>query len=175
MLMMVANGRGGVRKHPNVLLMTIDTLRWDHVGAYGSAAGATPAIDRLAAKGTRFDTAIAHVPLTAPAHASILTGLTPLRLQSLAGGLRHCAELRDLNLRFNRLGPAGAQALGPVLQGLRGLQRLDLAANELGHAGIRALIPTLQAAQDLQVLRMYGNGIYEDALRLALPRLRFHD
>jgi arylsulfatase A-like enzyme/Tfp pilus assembly protein PilF len=77
--MVVANGKGGVRKHPNVLLITIDTLRWDHVGAYGSSAGTTPAIDRLAAGGTRFDTAIAHVPLTAPSHASILTGLTPLR------------------------------------------------------------------------------------------------
>jgi arylsulfatase A-like enzyme/Tfp pilus assembly protein PilF len=64
---------------PNVLLITIDTLRWDHVGAYGARDVATPALDGLAARGVRFETAIMHVPLTAPSHASILTGLTPLR------------------------------------------------------------------------------------------------
>jgi arylsulfatase A-like enzyme/Flp pilus assembly protein TadD len=64
---------------PNVLLITIDTLRWDRVGAYGAAHNPTPVLDRLASRGTRFETAIAHAPLTAPSHASILTGLTPVR------------------------------------------------------------------------------------------------
>lgn len=62
---------------PNLLLVTIDTLRADHVGCYGYASGATPTIDRLAARGVRFDTAVAHAPLTGPSHASILTGLIP--------------------------------------------------------------------------------------------------
>lgn len=64
---------------PNVLLVTIDTLRADRVGVYGHAAAATPTIDALAARGVMFETAIAHAPLTGPSHASILTGLTPLR------------------------------------------------------------------------------------------------
>ena len=64
---------------PNVLLVTIDTLRADHLGCYGHAGAATPVLDGLAARGARFPTAIAHVPLTTPSHASILTGLTPLR------------------------------------------------------------------------------------------------
>jgi arylsulfatase A-like enzyme/Flp pilus assembly protein TadD len=68
---------GGPR--PNVLLVTIDTLRADHLGCYGYAAAATPALDALAARGARFPVAVAHAPLTAPSHASILTGLTPLR------------------------------------------------------------------------------------------------
>ena len=63
---------------PNVLLVTIDTLRADHVGCYGAAGAATPHLDALAARGARFATAIAHAPLTGPSHASILTGLTPL-------------------------------------------------------------------------------------------------
>jgi choline-sulfatase len=67
---------GGAR--PNVLLVTIDTLRADHVGCYGYARASTPTLDGLAARGVRFATAIAHVPLTAPSHASILTGRTPL-------------------------------------------------------------------------------------------------
>jgi arylsulfatase A-like enzyme/Flp pilus assembly protein TadD len=63
---------------PNVLLITIDTLRWDHVGCYGSTLRTTPILDRLAASGARFETAIMHAPLTAPSHASILTSLIPL-------------------------------------------------------------------------------------------------
>jgi hypothetical protein len=63
---------------PNVLLVTIDTLRADHVGCYGHAGVATPVLDGLASRGVRFGTAVAHVPLTAPSHASILTGRTPL-------------------------------------------------------------------------------------------------
>ncbi len=63
---------------PNVLLVTIDTLRADHVGIYGYHAAATPTIDGLARRGVRFETAVAHAPLTGPSHASILTGETPL-------------------------------------------------------------------------------------------------
>jgi arylsulfatase A-like enzyme len=63
---------------PNVLLVTIDTLRWDRLGAYGHASAATPVLDGLARRGVRFTTAIAHAPLTAPSHASILTGRNPL-------------------------------------------------------------------------------------------------
>jgi arylsulfatase A-like enzyme/cytochrome c-type biogenesis protein CcmH/NrfG len=63
---------------PNVLLVTIDTLRADRVGCYGHAAASTRTLDGLAARGARFTTAVAHVPLTGPSHASILTGLSPL-------------------------------------------------------------------------------------------------
>jgi choline-sulfatase len=63
---------------PSVLLVTIDTLRADRVGCYGYPGASTPVLDALAARGARFATAVTHVPLTGPAHASILTGLTPL-------------------------------------------------------------------------------------------------
>ena len=58
---------------PNIVLITIDTLRADHVGKDGS----TPALDALASEGLRFENAISPVPLTRPAHASLLTGLYP--------------------------------------------------------------------------------------------------
>jgi len=61
----------------NVVLVTIDTLRADHLGSYGAAAGSTPALDALAAEGLRFENAISPVPLTRPAHASLFTGLYP--------------------------------------------------------------------------------------------------
>ncbi|MFQ5744172.1 MAG: sulfatase-like hydrolase/transferase, partial [Acidobacteriota bacterium] len=61
----------------NVLLVTIDTLRADHLGAYGDAGAETPTLDRLAAEGIRFDQAISPVPLTLPSHTSIMTSLNP--------------------------------------------------------------------------------------------------
>ena len=61
-----------------MLLVTIDTLRADHLGCYGRQAAMTPTIDALARRGVRFATAVAHAPLTGPSHASILTGRTPL-------------------------------------------------------------------------------------------------
>ena len=62
----------------NVLLVTIDTLRADHVGAYMSnSARSRPRIDRLAREGLRFSHAYAHVPLTLPSHATLMTGSVP--------------------------------------------------------------------------------------------------
>ena len=60
----------------NVLLITIDTLRADALGA-GSGRVATPALDGIARKGVRFDFAHAHAVVTLPSHASMLTGRYP--------------------------------------------------------------------------------------------------
>ncbi len=62
---------------PNIILITIDTLRADHVGAYGYAVGATPSIDRLAEQGRMFLQATTPFPRTTPAIASLFTGLQP--------------------------------------------------------------------------------------------------
>src|SRR5215467_7710388 len=64
---------------PNVILITIDTLRADHVGCYGATDVKTPTIDDLAHDGIVFERAIAQVPLTWPSHAAILTGLYPFQ------------------------------------------------------------------------------------------------
>ncbi|HEY7511004.1 MAG TPA: sulfatase-like hydrolase/transferase [Vicinamibacteria bacterium] len=61
----------------HLVLVTIDTLRADRLGVYGHAAAATPHLDRLAREGAMAPQATAHVPLTRPSHASILTGLHP--------------------------------------------------------------------------------------------------
>jgi arylsulfatase A-like enzyme/tetratricopeptide (TPR) repeat protein len=63
----------------NVLLITLDTTRADHLGCYGDAAARTPSLDALAAAGIRFDHAYCPAPLTLPSHTSILTGLYPLK------------------------------------------------------------------------------------------------
>jgi arylsulfatase A-like enzyme len=62
---------------PDVVLITVDTLRADHLGAYGASAPATPHIDRLAREGLLFERASAPMPLTLPAHFSIFTGRYP--------------------------------------------------------------------------------------------------
>ncbi|HEY6304513.1 MAG TPA: sulfatase-like hydrolase/transferase [Terriglobales bacterium] len=62
----------------NVVLITIDTLRADHVGCYGYKQIKTPNIDGLAADGVRFDRAFAVVPVTLPSHSSMLTGTYPM-------------------------------------------------------------------------------------------------
>ena len=62
---------------PSVLLVSIDTLRADHVGSYGYQAAATPVIDALAARGLRFEQAETVTPLTLPAHTSLLSGTFP--------------------------------------------------------------------------------------------------
>ena len=62
----------------NVVLITIDTLRADHVGCYGYKQIKTPNIDGLAADGVRFERAFAVVPVTLPSHTSMLTGTYPM-------------------------------------------------------------------------------------------------
>ena len=69
--------RRGADSPPPIILVSIDTLRSDRLPAYGYERGATPAIDALAADSILFERAYAHVPLTMPSHASVLTGLLP--------------------------------------------------------------------------------------------------
>lgn len=62
---------------PNVLLVTLDTTRADHLGAYGATKAATPVFDALAREGALFERAWTVTPLTSPAHASVMTGVYP--------------------------------------------------------------------------------------------------
>jgi arylsulfatase A-like enzyme/Tfp pilus assembly protein PilF len=61
----------------NLLLVSLDTLRADHLGCYGYAPAQTPRLDALAASGLRFERATTVVPLTLPAHSSLMTGTFP--------------------------------------------------------------------------------------------------
>jgi arylsulfatase A-like enzyme len=69
----------GPPPHRSALLVTLDTTRADALGCYGGPQGLTPALDALAAESVRYTQARTVVPVTLPAHASMLTGLVPPR------------------------------------------------------------------------------------------------
>ncbi|MEN8161551.1 MAG: sulfatase-like hydrolase/transferase, partial [Myxococcota bacterium] len=84
LLVLAAGGCGAERPAASggdevarIVLVSIDTLRADHLGCYGAEDAETPNIDALAAGGVRFETAISPTPITLPSHASLLTGRDP--------------------------------------------------------------------------------------------------
>src|SRR5690242_14849162 len=86
----------------NVVVVTIDTLRPDHLHCYGDAEIKTPVLDGLAQRGVLFENAVAQAPLTPPSHASIFTGQYPT--------VHHVRNTGGFIL------PASAQPLARILQ-----------------------------------------------------------
>lgn len=82
---------------PNVIVIVVDTLRADHLSAYGYERQTSPFIDSLAAEGVRFENAISPSSWTQPSHASMLTGRYTYE---------HQAETKPLDDRFTTLGEA---------------------------------------------------------------------
>ncbi|MBV9625049.1 MAG: sulfatase-like hydrolase/transferase [Acidobacteria bacterium] len=110
---------------PNVLLITIDTVRADHLGCYGYAKIQTATLDALAHDGIVFEHAIAQVPLTWPSHTAILTGTYPFQngVQDFTGQPLD-ARFRSLAQAFQKNGYAtGAVVSAYVLDRLWGLAR----------------------------------------------------
>jgi arylsulfatase A-like enzyme len=117
---------------PSVLLVTIDTLRRDHVGAYGDDRGLTPRFDALAAEGLLHENAYTTMPTTGPAHLSALTGLYPSQLGSRRNGepLAPQFSSRDLAQRLSQRGYATAafvttRLVANAATGLRGFEIYD--------------------------------------------------
>jgi len=122
----------------NVVFISLDTVRRDHIGAYGDAAAETPAIDALAARGFRFDHAITPVPITLPSHATMMTGLYPPRHGVRDNGLYRLApEHTTLAERLRGAGYETAAFVGCfVLDKRFGLdQGFDTYDFEVGEGG----------------------------------------
>ena len=77
MLSSCKSGSAPPPRRLNLLLVTIDTLRADRLGCYGYSAIETPNLDKIARQGVLFENAVAPAPLTAPSHASMMTGVYP--------------------------------------------------------------------------------------------------
>lgn len=74
---------------PNVVIVSLDTTRSDHLGAYRYARGTSPSFDALASRGALFTRAVATSSWTVPSHASFFTGMAPLHLGPPFGPREH--------------------------------------------------------------------------------------
>jgi arylsulfatase A-like enzyme len=81
---------------PNVLMVTLDTTRADHIGAYGYDRIDTPAFDGLAEEGVLFEEAFAQIPVTGPSHLGLFSGTGPWRHGNLLNGVPIPPEIRTL-------------------------------------------------------------------------------
>ena len=91
-------------RYERVILVTIDTLRADHVSSYGYRRKTTPFFDRLAERGVLFTRAQASVSHTAPSHATMLTGLPPALHGVLENGWELSPSAPDAARMFHRSG-----------------------------------------------------------------------
>lgn len=109
----------------NVLLITLDTTRADHLGCYGDADARTPALDSLAKRGVLFEQARTPAPLTLPSHSSLFTGLYPVEHGLRANGMgRLPKSIPTLAERLAAAGyDTGAVVASFVLDGKFGLRR----------------------------------------------------
>ncbi len=119
---------------PSILLVSLDTTRADHLGCYGNREASTPNLDRWAREGVVFENALTPVPVTLPAHASLLTGL-----------LSHRHGVRD-NAHY-RL-PEGPETL----------------AGRLAQSGYDTAAVVAAAVLDRQFGLGRGFGLYDDAV-----------
>ena len=83
---LLATSCAGERRPRNVLLLTLDTLRADHVSAYPEARAETPSLDELARRGTLFENAWSLIPITLPSHASIFYSQYPHDIKNYNNG-----------------------------------------------------------------------------------------
>jgi choline-sulfatase len=108
----------------NLVIITVDTLRADRVGAYGYAAARTPTFDAVAKAGVRFDRAYATAPITLTSHASLLTGRYPLGHGSRHNGMAINPSIPTLATTLDAAGFAtGAFVSAFPLDRRFGLQR----------------------------------------------------
>ncbi|MBI4493529.1 MAG: sulfatase-like hydrolase/transferase [Chloroflexi bacterium] len=157
-------------RRPNVLIITIDTLRADHLGIYGNSRVSTPAMDRLGQQGVVFQNAIVQQPNTNASHATLFTGAYP----STHGVRAHMLDtLRDQmvplaehvrGFDYTTAGIFSWVSLEPAYSGLdRGFDSYDDVAVNL---------PAYLASKPLQAL---AAGYKKVVQRLALAHLFDHE
>jgi arylsulfatase A-like enzyme/Tfp pilus assembly protein PilF len=148
------------REPRSVLIVTFDTARADAFGVYGSRSGASPAVDRIAARGVVFESATATAPLTLPSHTSLFTGTFPPRHGVRENGNNNVPEsLVTLAELFHGQGyRTGAFVAAYVLDARWGLnQGFDTYSGNFD-----ATNPDVFSLADLQ---RPANEVIDDALR----------
>ena len=152
------SARGGAAERPNVLFVVIDTLRHDHVGAYGYERDTTPEIDRrLAARGAVVEDAYSQAPWTLPSVVSFLTGRFPGEI------------LGDDPATFGI--PEGVPSLAEEMAEL-GYRTAGFIANPTLHDGngLGRGFETFHSPQGMAALELHADSVN----RRAIPWLRAH-
>jgi len=132
---------------PNVLFITLDTLRADHVSAYGYSRTTTPNLDRVARQGVLFENAFSNASWTLPSHASMLTGLYP----------------HDHHADWRQPMNANVPTLTELFAG-RGYVTAAFAANT------SYVSPEWGLGRGFTRFDVYGDSIVDDAVRTAFGR-----
>jgi arylsulfatase A-like enzyme len=169
---------------PSVLLVTLDTLRRDHVSAYPGARIRTPHLEALANEGLVHDAAYTTMPTTGPAHLSLFTGLYPSQHRGRRNGetLPPTFTQRELGVKLRRFGYATAafvttSLIDQAATGLRGFEVYDEPQAILRHGenAVDAALAWLDAERQRPVFLWvhiydphspYGNA---DEKRLSFP------
>jgi len=129
--------RAEVETRPNIILISLDTVRSDHVSCYGYPRPTTPTLDRLAQKGALFKKTVSRSPWTLPAHMSIMTGLPPSmhqveeRMQALPLGIITLAQVLKNN-EYNTGGFAASHLLDKSYGFSRGFDQYVVMHQEQG-------------------------------------------
>jgi arylsulfatase A-like enzyme len=109
----IALGCGPAPEPPNVILISIDSLREDHVGTYGYPKATTPNIDSMAAEGVVFENAVSTTSWTLPSHISMLTSL----FSEAHGVIGAGDSLADSATTLSEVFQSGGYATGAVVSG----------------------------------------------------------
>jgi arylsulfatase A-like enzyme len=113
---------GCTQSRPNVILISLDTVRADHVGAYGYRRDTTPNIDRLAGEGVVFENAFTPIPWTVGAHMSLLTSLYPT-VHGIVHAARSSHTPDTLPMKLREAGYRTAAFVNPMLDGEYGFAK----------------------------------------------------
>jgi arylsulfatase A-like enzyme len=156
-------GAGAPDDRPNIVLISFDTLRADHVGAYGYRGTTTPFIDSVAARGTLFTNDLTPFTSTTPAHAAMLTSLHPFKTGSMNLAMPMATELETLPevLRKQGYATAGATAvfhLGRAYNFAQGFDRFSdiVGAHQRGSDAVNADL--VRFVDELRQLRQGGRS-----------------
>jgi arylsulfatase A-like enzyme len=121
---LACSGTSPERERPNLFLVTIESLRTDHVGCYGYDRATTPGLDRLATEGTRYSRASAPTSWTLTSHATLLTGLYPSAHRVIEPRHRLAESYATLAETLQEAGYQCAGIVsGPFLRSAYGLQQ----------------------------------------------------
>jgi arylsulfatase len=134
----------GRRERTGAVLITVDTLRADHVGAFGDEHARTPRMDVLARQGTLYERAISPLPLTRPSHFSMLTSRYPRE----HGVLNNSTALSDAALTLPEIlrghgwqtaAFTAVQILGPDSGGAQGFERFESSGQRRERSGAEVI------------------------------------